>query len=269
MKRLALFFATLALLSLACSLPFTAQAPDRPADQNPPPTPSSGGLPPAPTLTAAPPPPTATVLPASLPDEPGGLHFVIPDGLAAGVSSEIIARAEGDQVAPWEIAPEHSVLTFTGYTPQNSFQKPQIYVYPVQDYLALNPELANTIQEIQTAVANPGALTPEGMPGIPFFNASQMFAAHMQTLNFQNGSGVRLVTQYSQALVPINNNELFYQFQGLSSDGKYYIIAILPITAPMLAADGKPESPVPADGLPFNYNDPNFDFSTYVYTLSS
>jgi hypothetical protein len=43
---------------------------------------------------------------------------------------------------------------------------------------------------------------------------------------------------------------LFYHFQGLTTDGKYYVIAILPVTSSILAEDEKPESPVPAGGVP-------------------
>jgi len=58
------------------------------------------------------------------------------------------------------------------------------------------------------------------------------------------------LTQYDQYPAPINNHELFYHFEGLTSDNQYYIIAVLPVTAPMLAEDEKPESPVPAGGIP-------------------
>jgi hypothetical protein len=69
-------------------------------------------------------------------------------------------------------------------------------------------------------------------------------------IQFQNGSGVRELTQYDQYPAPINNRELFYHFEGLTSDARYYVIAILPITAPVLAEDEKAESPVPAGGIP-------------------
>ncbi|MEO8354588.1 MAG: hypothetical protein ABI621_01610 [Chloroflexota bacterium] len=42
----------------------------------------------------------------------------------------------------------------------------------------------------------------------------------MQVINFQNGRGIRFLTQYAQYPAPINNHELFYHFQGLTNDGK-------------------------------------------------
>ncbi|HMB24205.1 MAG TPA: hypothetical protein VKP08_15285, partial [Anaerolineales bacterium] len=39
-------------------------------------------------------------------------------------------------------------------------------------------------------------------------------------------------------------------FQGLTDDGKYYIIAILPITAPILPENEKSDAVVPPGGVP-------------------
>ena len=61
-----------------------------------------------------------------------------------------------------------------------------------------------------------------------------------------------MVTQYAQYPAPVNNHELVYHFQGLTDDGKYYVIAILPVSSSILAEDDKPESPVPAGGIPIS-----------------
>lgn len=90
----------------------------------------------------------------------------------------------------------------------------------------------------------------ETLPNVPFFNAGSLIAANIKLISFQSGNGVRALTQYAQYSAPINNRELFYHFQGLTSDNKYYVIAILPITAPMLPEDEKPEAAVPPDGVP-------------------
>ena len=76
----------------------------------------------------------------------------------------------------------------------------------------------------------PGApIAVAQLPTVPFFNAQQAFASNIQILSFQNGRGVRFLTEYAQYPVSANNQDLFYHFQGLTSDGAYYIIAILPI----------------------------------------
>ena len=54
---------------------------------------------------------------------------------------------------------------------------------------------------------------------------------------FASGSGIRYLTEYAQYYAPVNNTDLFYTYQGLTGDGKYWISAILPINNPILPAD--------------------------------
>jgi hypothetical protein len=66
------------------------------------------------------------------------------------------------------------------------------------------------------------------------FNAGQMFLSKVAYLQFQNGRGVRFLTQYGQAISPIGWPMMFYSFQGFTDDGVYYISAMLPVTHPSL-----------------------------------
>jgi hypothetical protein len=50
---------------------------------------------------------------------------------------------------------------------------------------------------------------------------------------------VRYLTQFDQAPLPVNNHELIYTYQGLTSDGKYYVAAVLPVNLASLPADEK------------------------------
>ena len=99
---------------------------------------------------------------------------------------------------------------------------------------------------------------------MPFFNAAQIITPQIKVVAFQNGRGVRVVTQYAQGLVPINNNELFYHFEGLTDDGQYYVIAILPVTAPTLAGTADLGARVPEGGVPMpDLNSANPDMAGY------
>jgi hypothetical protein len=66
-----------------------------------------------------------------------------------------------------------------------------------------------------------------------------MFTSQDAVIEFQSGKGVRYITQYSQGIVPINNQEMFYTFQGLTADNKYWVAVILPISNSILPANGK------------------------------
>jgi hypothetical protein len=200
-------------------------------------------------LTASPSQSVSTPNPTGLPVSYENVSFVIPNGLASAANPEKMTAVDTNSGAPWEIAPTHLRFTLTGYPLQGKFFEPQIFVYPADAYAQVNPAAGEQIERLKKAAAG-SPLLKETLPNVPFFNAAHLIAARIQLLNFQNGSGVRELTQYDQYPAPVNNHELFYHFEGLTSDNQYYIIAVLPVTAPMLAEDEKPESPVPAGGVP-------------------
>ncbi|MBN1453248.1 MAG: hypothetical protein JW963_19700 [Anaerolineales bacterium] len=193
----------------------------------------------------------------------GNVSLTIPPGVAAGATGIQIPPAGDQDSAPWGVTPGHVELTFDGYTLQDRFHEPKIYVYPASAFAGLSPGAAGNILLLQNILANPGQLSAESqMPGIPFFNAGAVFAAQQQIVQFQNGSGVRMLTQYAQSFAQVNNHELFYHFQGLTSEGQYYIIAILPVSASILAENW--EATAPSDGVPFpDYSDTDTDFQAY------
>ena len=175
------------------------------------------------------------------------VSFTIPEELANDALTEMVsATTDG---APWELAPEHVKITLTGYQLEDTFHQPQIFVYLADEYAQVNSSASEQINRLKNILAG-STLMKETLPRIPSFNAEMQIAANIQLIAFQSGDGVRHLTQYAQYPAPINNNELLYQFAGLTSDEKYYIIAILPINAPFLAENEKPDAPVPADGIP-------------------
>jgi hypothetical protein len=195
-----------------------------------------------------------------IPNQTGGIpvsyenvSFVIPVGMASGANTEKMTSVDTNSGAPWEIAPTHLRFTLTGYPLQGKFFEPQIFIYPASDYAQVNSVASEQIERLKKALSG-APLLKETIPNVPFFNAAHIIAADIQLSKFQNGGGVRELTQYDQYPAPINNHELFYHFEGLTSDGQYYVIAILPVTAPILAEDEKAESSVPAGGIPIPAN---------------
>jgi hypothetical protein len=229
---------------LACNLVQPGAAP--PAD-----VPTSS----APNLNAATLPPPATV-PAPVEGMafsfPGG-GFVIPTGLATGATSESIPAVAADESAPWwDTAPAHIKVTLQGYALQGRFHEPQIVIYPAVEYAAANESVARNLEQLIAQLADPSApISEDAWPQVPFFNAGPLIGAKSEVIHFRGGQGLRLITEYAQFFAPINNNDLFYHFQGLTDDGSMYIVAILPVTAPLLATDAGPASLPPAGGVPF------------------
>ncbi|CAG0950151.1 hypothetical protein ANRL4_00023 [Anaerolineae bacterium] len=184
------------------------------------------------------------------------INFVIPTGIGSGAQAETIEAVPPSSDMPWwEIAPQYDKYLLQGYPLVNTFHTPTIYVYPVNEYLQVNEDMAEPFDSLKSIIA--GQPLPENIPFLPAFNAAQMFHSNEQILAFQNGKGIRFLTQYGQAPYPVNNNSLFYTFQGMTDDGANYVSAILPITAAFLSADGNPDTPLPPDGVPFDWE--NFE----------
>jgi hypothetical protein len=201
-------------------------------------------------LTAAAP-PTATPVNGTV-FANDNISFTIPTGIGSGAQAETVEAvpASGD-VPWWEIAPTHSLYHIQNYPLSGTFHKATVYVYPVDEYLKLNEDMAEPFNNLKAIIG--GQPVPKNIPFLPAFNAAQVFHSNEQLLSFQGGKGIRFLTQYGQAPVPVNNTELFYTFQGMTGDGAHYVSAILPINAAFLSADGNPDAPLPADGVPFDW----------------
>ena len=201
------------------------------------------------------------------------ISFVIPTKIGNGAQAETIEAVPPSNDAPWwDIAPAYNKYLIQGYPLSNTFHEPAIYVYPVDEYV----QSIDVIEKvgirfyfflhhfIEHRINGLLLFSPELLLVpllhkvlLPTFNAAQVFHSNEQVQKFQNGTGIRFLTQYAQAPYPVNNNSLFYTFQGLTNDGAYYISAILPINAAFLSPDGNPNTPLPADGVPFDWN--NFE----------
>lgn len=157
-------------------------------------------------------------------------------GLAQTMTVETIAAVPaGDDHPYWEVAPEHLQVTLEGYPVSAHLMKAQIFIYPVEKLSEFSQAADQIAGDLPALLQSHEAV--DVMPFLPIFNAQQVMHAQVQYIDFKNGNGVRFLTQFDQAPLPINNFELIYTFQGLTSDGKYYIAAVLPVTHPGLPAN--------------------------------
>jgi hypothetical protein len=150
---------------------------------------------------------------------------------------ETVAAVSASISAPyWEVLPEYTQITLQGYPISNHLMKPRIFIYPVNEMGIINEDAGNIVASLQTMLQSPQEIPP--LPFLPLNNAEQVTHAHLQYLDFKSGQGLRYLTWFSQGIVPINNYELIYTCQGLTSNGKYYVAAVLPVNHPSLPADG-------------------------------
>ncbi len=190
---------------------------------------------------------------AGVPVNYKNVSFAIPTGLATDAFPQTIGATTEQNGGPWGVAPEHIEFRLDNYyVAVKPFSVCQIDVYPAEEYSNQHVAANVSIQRLKAVLGNPSAsLTNETLPHVPFFNASSMFSAQVQRIHFASGDGVRTVTQYAQGLVPIANDGTFYHFEGLTSDGKYYIVAVLPVQAPFLQNTHDPNAGAPSGGVPF------------------
>ncbi len=137
----------------------------------------------------------------------------------------------------FDVFPAHTEITLQGYPLAGKFFLPHISVYPVGRYTELLPDhIPARVTALQDLIG--GALADDSsLPFLPVFNAAQVFHAQYQALSFVGGGGIRFLTEYAQYTAPVNNQDLFYTYQGLTDDGLYWISAILPVNHPMLPSD--------------------------------
>jgi hypothetical protein len=171
------------------------------------------------------------------------LSFNLNPFLATSIKCETVP--ESSTAMPFNTYPQYTKVSLVGYPLEGRMMQPVISVFPVQGYSGLLPDVVGPdVSALQALIAG-GAPGDTDIPILPVQNARQLFLAQYAVDQFPNGSGVRYITQYAQAYVPINNHELFFSFQGLTSDGKYWISIIVPISHPSLwDTEGDPSNSI-------------------------
>ena len=102
-------------------------------------------------------------------------------------------------------------------------QETRMYVFPVANFVDYNTVGPQRIADLTKMLHDKPQTFPDEIPVLPVFNSAQVFRAQTQYITFQNGEGIRFITNYAQAPIPILSGGIYYTFQGLTYDGKYYI----------------------------------------------
>ncbi len=158
--------------------------------------------------------------------------------------------------------PEHIVLLLDTYPLQGTAKIMVFKASEYADYSEMTRKIVTTLHTLQYQAGQP---IPDGLK-------LGSFSAQARPLSFKNGQGLRFITEILMGVAPISNDQIFYYYQGITNDGAYFISAVLPISSPFLASDGKPDSPIPSNGIPFpGYTNPNAtaaEFDTYYSAVT-
>jgi hypothetical protein len=168
---------------------------------------------------------------------PDKIHFEyrqLTDSLAVAVIPAVPNEPDGPPFMNGE--PQHLRILFDNAPVREYFapETPQLLVYPLAEYgdLYKNPErreFDRQIRELDSLLKLPENTIPAAIPVLPAVEAEQNFALHVQKLSFSGGEGLRFITMYSQDAAPITNERIFYTFQGLTADHRYYVAFYYPL----------------------------------------
>jgi hypothetical protein len=192
------------------------------------------------------------------PEEPGertagfseyGISVLYDQFLAYQMGIEIVPARTAEDVGDQGllIAPAHIAITFqehyaTDFGIVRQVEaipaEPQIRIYPAETYAAMNQPAGGQIGALQNLLAeqpaDPHPLEP--LPMLPPVDGFPVVTSQVAYLEFQQGQGVRYVTQVNRQIGPVNNQELFYTFQGMTADNAYVVVAYFPVQTDALPA---------------------------------
>lgn len=185
--------------------------------------------------------PVATEVPptAEPPKSVPGVNLTLDPALGKSIGAQIMPAVPKSEGPAFNGAtPEHVLITFDGETlDENDPRQRQIGIYPVEGLRTIDPTISKTIDELKRILDRKPATVRGDIPFWPVQAAQQVFHSNMEYVKFANGDGIRFVTRYAQDVSPVTNADLFYAFQGLTSDGQYLVSARYP-----LSAEGLPDS---------------------------
>lgn len=149
-----------------------------------------------------------------------------------------------DTASPEEVAGAQIACTsiyFTDYEALQSRIQPQVTFYLTEDLgrtsfelLDVSMSLSNVVNNISADFGSAEDLIEE-VPFLPYQASQRTGICLPLSLDFEKGTGVRFVTTFDETVSAISgNSNLYYSFQGISSDGKYYISAVFPLRSSVL-----------------------------------
>jgi hypothetical protein len=177
-----------------------------------------------------------------------GVSFQGDAHLATNLEAEIThgRPSTGPNDFVFDVMPDHLTYIFQNtyaddwtiyHQTVNIPSQPQILIFPLAAYASMNPIAAAQIAQLDDLLQNRPAVPPGALPHLPPPNGQQDLQAQLAYLDFSNGSGIRYLTQFNQEPRQINNQEVYYTFQGITADHAYYIAAFFPVQSDSLPAD--------------------------------
>jgi heat shock protein HslJ len=175
-----------------------------------------------------------------------GFGFSFNPTLATNVN---ISQVEGTGPGEMDVdAPHTEFVLYSGDEMMNPDFDPSVLirVYRTSDFTGLDT-VQGQFQALQTLLAQRGDLAPymavaeDGggteLPYLPLANAGQVLRARAQYVDLGSVQGVSYLTVFRQDVSPFTAGDFVYTFQGLSTDGLYYVSAIFRVATDLFPAE--------------------------------
>ncbi|MDQ3803643.1 MAG: hypothetical protein M3416_07420 [Acidobacteriota bacterium] len=177
-----------------------------------------------------------------------GVSLSFDTALAADVKPAAVPatplQAETDK--PEGVWPRHTAFTFhktPAEKPGPDSNYPSVRVGPVDEYRRavsvskrLTGELDAVLEKLRALLRGQPRTLTKDVPTLHFPDATEAFHTHVKYLKFARGTGVAYLTQVQQEPSLINNEQMTYEFRGLTDDGRHYVYASFPVAVPFLPA---------------------------------
>jgi hypothetical protein len=179
--------------------------------------------------------------------------------LSNQIAERIVTESLPELISPItdEPIPRHVNLILENYSKESQFRA-EVNIYLLEDVFRFEQSRRDALQSTIN-----GSESPQN-----YLDSINLFAAEdikirPQKLDFQNGSGVSYLYYWGVGPgIPVSNDRLVYQFDGMTNDGKYYVNAQLPVNVPFLPNSNDLSNsnfaPPPLGGIPYpDFNDMN------------
>ena len=178
-----------------------------------------------------------------------------PQIFGAVKSEEVTEYALPDATyKPDGVEPQHRLFTFDLTT---DFGEMYIAVYPIDDFprmYAVNKSSVKALEKevngFKKVLKDKNFRIENQIPYLRFIDSTQVFQVKVKHFPFQNGKGILFLTFWDTQVELPSNRQLRYVFEGLSDDGKYYVLAEMPASVSFLPDDSSEEY----EGYKINWN---------------
>lgn len=177
-----------------------------------------------------------------------GVSFTYNPQIFGQVKTEEIAdiKLKEETDKPDSVGPRHRLFTFylaTDYSPM------QIAVYPINDFSKMYAVNKSSVQTMENEINDFKKVLKDKnhrneSKQIPFFqyrDAYQDFQVKVKHFPFSGGKGILFLTFWSTQYELPSNRQLRYIFEGVTDDGKYYVLAEMPAKVKFLSDESAQE----------------------------